>query len=385
MAGLDKLIRRFGTLIKLIIPYEKYVANGWEQMTRQLLTAYDDLSASPGSFGKMYQMFDDGDFDYKKKLAPYIRDKQMKAFISLKDIGYTHEDEFTPILMRGEVNTWSVVWAYSFWGRRYSENSDNIPHLVAALKILRDELYAPKAKPPKANKNLPPIEPYLTSDIRPKEQIYPWKLYTDRVIFLEHDGYEYDYLIVEKNGKQHWLLHQLSDDTVLNRGDVIDLTWDMEILYEPDDEGNNIRVKFTEFAHSVRIVEASVTTQFANKYEGVLEIECEDEDAIDEETKSKLLDKLLGYLLESNQSEITEALEIFSEKSGRLRIDVLHCDDWNDPRLGAIHGYGICLSLSRGEFAKFNGKDEEIFYGIMCFVYNPDTDTLYIDVEVALG
>jgi hypothetical protein len=342
------------------------------------------LSVSADNFGKIYQIFDDGDYDYETKLEPFVRDKQMKAFISLKDVGYTHEDEFTPFLMRGEVNTWSVVWAYSFWGRRYNENPDNIPHLAAALKTLRDDLYAPKAKSPKADKNLPPIEPYLTSKIRPNEKIYPWKLYTDRVTFLSYGEDEYGYL-VEKNGEKHWLLSSFEDDVVLNHGDIIDLTWDMEITHYYDDESDGERVKFTEFAHNIRTMETSATTNFVNEYGEIPQIEYEDDEAIDHETKSKLLNKLLGYLLESEHPEIMQALEIFSETPERLRLDILDDREYSIDNVGTIHGYGICLSLSRGEYAKFNGKDEEVFYGIMCFIYNPDTDTLHVDVEVARG
>jgi hypothetical protein len=284
---------------------------------------------------------------------------------------------------KGNVNKWCVVWAYSFWARRHHENPANIPHLVSALKYLRDELYAPNAQPPVMDKDVPPIEPYLTSDMRPNELLYPWKLYTDRVKFVEHGGDEYDYLIVEKNGKEHLFLSWFEDDDmVLSHGDVIDLTWEMEILYDFD--GDTEVMKFCEWAHSVRMVTANpnmqATKQFAKKYGGIPRIDYEYEDTIDEEMKLKLINRFLGYLLESKNPTIRETLEKCGKRAEKLMIIVSSCEERDDPRWGKIYGYGFCLSLARED-----DDQNEYFYGVMCFVYNPDTGELYIDAEVALG
>jgi len=181
---IDKLVRRYGTFVRLLVAYEKYVANGWDRIVVQLLTAYDDLSVSADNFGKVYEIMNENNNSYDpfsqyEKITPFMRNGQMEAFISPKDV-VDFRNDFAPIAKQGEVNPWSVVWAYSFWGRRYNENPDNIPHLVAALKTVQ-KLYTPKAKPPKVNKKIPLIEPYLTGKIRPNELLYPWKRYTDRV------------------------------------------------------------------------------------------------------------------------------------------------------------------------------------------------------------
>jgi hypothetical protein len=368
MAGLDKLIRHYGRLIKLLVPYEKYVANGWEKRTAQLLTAYDDLSSQKVSFGKIYEMMEAADnssnsklhfpYAHYEKIAPFVSDRKMSAFIN----GNGFEDP----AKRGEIM--GVVWAYSFWGRRFHENPDNIPHLAATLKTLRDELYA-DAKPPAADKNRPPIEPYLASVIRPNEDIYPWKLYTDRVKFVLFDEFDDRYMIVEKDGEEIWLINHLSDDMMLNSGDVIDLTWYMETVSDGRD------IEFSKQAHSVKAIKAGATTLFHQKYGGIPQIIYHDEEITGNATKAKMLDSLFGYLLESKNPKITEALKIFGINAERLQIDIYECDDWNGSPSGMIYGYGMILSLV--------GDDDR--REVMGFIYNPDTGKFHIDADVSHG
>ena len=375
MEGLDNLIRRYGTLIKILVPYEKYVANDWEQTTIQLLTAYDDLSASGGDFGKISKIMDDvsGYFPeaFYEKLAPFARDKQMKAFINQKD-GLKY-------LERGEINQNHFVWAYSFWGRRYNENPNNIPHLVAALKYLRNELYAPNTTPPVADKNIPPVEPYLKSDFKPGEQIYPWKMYTNRVKFSGYGGeeYEYLYIIAEQDGKRGRFISHWDDDFVVNRGDMIDLTWYMETMYNYDDDDDILKIKFSERVHSVKMVEPTATTRFENKY-GALPIIVYDEDEIDDEALAVIRNKLITYLLETKETKISEALKIFGKSHDRLLIQITECREWyvDKPNYGHVIQFILCPEENDG------WGDDDI---IMNFIYNPKTDTLHTHIKIILG
>ena len=341
----------------------------------QLLTAYDDLSASGGDFGKISKIMDEveGYFpeDFYKELAPFARDKQMKAFINQKD--------GLEFLKRGEINMHHFVWAYSFWGRRYDENPNNIPHLVAALKFLRYELYAPDAAPPVTDKNLPPIAASLKSDFKPGEEIYPWKIYTDRVKFTGYgdEEYEYHYIIAEQNGKQGWFISHLDDDIVLNRGDVIDLTWYMETMSCYDDENDVVKLKFSERAHSIKMVEQTATTRFAKKY-GALPIIEYLEDDVDDESLAAILNGLMTYLLETKETKITEALEIFGQSHDRLYIQITECRKW--PTDKPLYGHVIQFILSQEGADRW--WDDDI---IMNFIYNPQTDTLHTHVEVTIG
>ena len=379
MAGLDKLLLRYGTLIKHLIPYEKYVANGWEQITNQLLVAYNDLSVSPGSFGKVYEIMreSDGNLNYEK-IAPFVRDSQMKAFIASKDIGYTHKNEFIPFLKRGEINRWSVIWAYSFWGRRYNENPDNIPHLVATLKAIR-KLYTPDSTLSETNKNNPPIEPYLTSEIRPNEQIYPWKLYTDRVKFLEHvwSYEENSCIIIEHNGKQHQLLSRLNEDNVLNRGDIIDLTWNMGIMYYYDKKDNK-KIKFSEWADRVKMVEATATTLFEKKYGSFPKICYGDIAVIDDATQAKLLDRLMISLLTDKNKKITKVQELLRKpEKEKLEIVIYDCEEYKIKPQGTLFGHVVEIVLRT--------ESPEPDKPIILFIYNPVADTLHIDVYGVSG
>ena len=255
LSSLPRLLQRYGKLVKLIFPRERYVANGWDAMVRQLLVAYDDLSAQPGNFQRIYKAMttdNEGKMnspEYFEDILPFVRDRKLSAFV--------YENNNNVLIEKGEVNQWAVVWAYSFWGRRFHDNPENIQHLVSSLKLLRDELYA-TGHSPKMDKNIPPIEPYLTSDIRPDEKIFPWKFYIDRVKFVKYEGEEdgYDYIVVEKNGSQHRLFSNLDNDEVdFNRGDVIDIRWNMEISTYYDEESDIERMIFSEWAQSIRMVE----------------------------------------------------------------------------------------------------------------------------------
>jgi hypothetical protein len=390
MAGFNRLISRFGKLIKLVIPYEKYAANGWEQMISQLLTAYDDLSATKGSFSKVYKIMCNDEWvsssvDAYELLLPFVRDKQMRAFVTQKDLGFNINNEFIPFLNRGEVNRWNLVWAYSFWGRRYNENPENIQHLVAALKVLKDEIYAPGAPPPEVNKNIPPIEPFLESDLRSNEKIYPWKLYTDRVRVIEREDYEYDIITVEKNGFQLGLIgSKLDDNVMLNYGDLIDLTWAMEITHYYDGEYDTDGVQFNAWAQEVKMVDASAATRFEKKYgaiNGIIYLT-----DISDEISDKILNHLMEYLLESKNPKVVEALKFLKGTPGSLRIQIADRDDWDNYEAGIINGYPVYLLLFRGEYdEKTQRSKDEILEDIMQFIYNPDTDTFYADVNAAKG
>ena len=111
----------------------------------------------------------------------------MTAFISDRDVEY--------YAARGKLNYYSAVWAYSFWGRRHNENPGNLLLIASALKVLRDELYAPNAPTPALDREHPPIEPFLASKLRPGEPIYQWKMYTNRVEFVSPAGDEADFYL----------------------------------------------------------------------------------------------------------------------------------------------------------------------------------------------
>jgi hypothetical protein len=57
-----------------------------------------------------------------------VNSAHLNAFIIKRgDVGYQDA---------GEVNRSAVVWAYSFWGRRWHENPDNIKPVLAILNML---------------------------------------------------------------------------------------------------------------------------------------------------------------------------------------------------------------------------------------------------------
>ena len=247
LTGADKLVRRFGRLIQTLFPRQKYVANGWEKLVNQLLVAYDDLSVNPDNFRKVYGIMN-ADFvfpnDCFNEILPLISDKNVTAFISDRDVEYYAD--------RGKVNYYSAVWAYSFWGRRHDENPGNIQPIASALKVLRDELYAPDAPKPDLDRENPPIEPYLASKLRHGEAIYPWKMYTNRVEFVSaDDNSEYSFITVRHNGEEICLFDVTPDELNFKRGNIIEITWCHETFLSDVEDA---QMYFREYVHSVRLV-----------------------------------------------------------------------------------------------------------------------------------
>jgi uncharacterized protein (TIGR02145 family) len=116
---LQSFIKRVASLI----PREEYM-NNWDYMVRQLLIAHDDLSARKDGFSEIYAYLEEESVSNAlylyEGILPFVRDKKR-----LEEAG---------------IATATVVWTYSFWGRRYNENPDNIKPIVATLRMLRDEL-----------------------------------------------------------------------------------------------------------------------------------------------------------------------------------------------------------------------------------------------------
>jgi len=130
---------RYIKLLAGLVPRETYVANGWDMMVRQLLMAYEDLAPNPDSFRKVYEVMGyDNPASFYSKILPFVNNKHLEAFIVKNGAAY---------YAAGEVNQSAVVWAYSFWGRRYNENPNSIEPIAAILRLLRDELYISPPKP----------------------------------------------------------------------------------------------------------------------------------------------------------------------------------------------------------------------------------------------
>jgi hypothetical protein len=143
-------LKRYVEILAGLISYETYVDNGWDEMVRQLLIAYDDIKAK-SSFSKIYDVMESNceSFDYEDnfykycgsatdaydEILPFVRDQQLNAFILKQDIS----EDVDWNGAEGNVNKSAVVWAYSFWGRRYHENKNIIDPIVDILRLLRDE------------------------------------------------------------------------------------------------------------------------------------------------------------------------------------------------------------------------------------------------------
>lgn len=129
---------RYIELLAGFIPRSVYIANGWDAMVRQLLAAYEDIAATD-NFSEVYEFMKTEpnpyfytSIDYYPGILDFVGEELDDAFFVEKNaVSYCCEV--------GEINRWAVVWAYSFWGRRYNEDPDSIEPIVDILLMLRDK------------------------------------------------------------------------------------------------------------------------------------------------------------------------------------------------------------------------------------------------------
>ena len=233
LTGLDQWVHRFRKLIRLMIPRETYIDKGFDAIVRQLLVAYDDMLIR-GSFSHVYEVMTKTEWesscDAYDKILPFVRDRRLRAFIN--------ENDEISFVERGKVNKWSVVWAYSFWARRHSENPGNLKPVADALRLLRDEVYASNSRTPNFDSANPPVEPFLTSKLRAGEAVYPWKIYTNRVEYVGINEENSNMEVLHRGEKI--LLNNLfwdASEPPFNRGDIIEISWCYELTcFDCDDD-----------------------------------------------------------------------------------------------------------------------------------------------------
>jgi hypothetical protein len=125
---LDGWLQRYIKLIVSLIP-ETYESRNWDTMVSRLLAAYEDLMTNPGAFSQIYELMSNRQWEHSSyaydEILAFAGDKQPEAF--LNEYGVNKQD---------------LIWAYSFWGRRYHENPNNIEPIAAILRMFRDGLLA---------------------------------------------------------------------------------------------------------------------------------------------------------------------------------------------------------------------------------------------------
>jgi hypothetical protein len=134
-------------LLAKLIPRKTYIDNGWDTMVCQLLIAYEDLKNNPNSFSEIYKIMvnnsDKNAVEAYYQILDFVRDPELELenFILNHSVAdaissyYWGENEGNV----GDVNRSAVVWAYSFWARRYNENPNNLKNIVDILLMLRDD------------------------------------------------------------------------------------------------------------------------------------------------------------------------------------------------------------------------------------------------------
>jgi len=135
---LNGKFRHYIELFASLIPYQTYVNNGWDNVARQLMVAYNDLNAKPNGFSDVYAIMNAnnsyGATAVYDQILDFVSDEQQEAFIlkqSLDNVSSYYWDASA-----GNINKSAVVWAYSFWGRRYNENPNTIEPIVSILQML---------------------------------------------------------------------------------------------------------------------------------------------------------------------------------------------------------------------------------------------------------
>ncbi len=119
---LNAIYRNYAPLVNQFIPYSTYRERGYERIVEALIAAYRDLEGTDGFFEIARIMGHEGQ-DYSEYYA------QIKPWTTKSTLRKMRDGD-------GDLDIEFAVWAYSFWGRRYNE--DSIGEVFETLTGIRD-------------------------------------------------------------------------------------------------------------------------------------------------------------------------------------------------------------------------------------------------------
>lgn len=146
----------------------------------------------------------------------------------------------------------------------------------------------------------------LKSDLRPEEKLQLEEVYNDAVEFINFDGNgDYALFTVQKNKKVISLYTDLADAKSFKRGDLLDLAWKMDTIYEA---GEGEKLEFAEWLVNVKKVKDGNVSLFRKKHPKPIKYFTEKNDFTDY-FKDYLYEQVEFYLANSKNELVKTAIK----------------------------------------------------------------------------
>ncbi|TDO71157.1 hypothetical protein EV143_10912 [Flavobacterium chryseum] len=146
----------------------------------------------------------------------------------------------------------------------------------------------------------------LVSDLRPNEKLKTEERYSDQVEFINFDGNgDYALFTVQKNKKLVSFYTNLEDARPFKRGDVLDVEWKMDTIYEA---GEGEKQGFGEWLITVKKVKDGPVSLFRKKYKNPIKYTSE-KDELTADFKDYLYEQVEYYLANSKNELVKLAIK----------------------------------------------------------------------------
>jgi hypothetical protein len=146
----------------------------------------------------------------------------------------------------------------------------------------------------------------LVSDLRPDEKLKTEETYSDQVEFVNFDGNgDYALFTVQKNKKLVSFYTNLEDAGIFKRGDVLDVNWKMDTIYEA---GEGEKQDFGEWLIIAKKVKDGPVSLFRKKYTKAIKYTSE-KDELTADFKNYLYEQVEYYLANSRNELVKLAIK----------------------------------------------------------------------------
>ena len=146
----------------------------------------------------------------------------------------------------------------------------------------------------------------LTSNVRPGEKLKLEEVYDDTVEFINFDGNgDYALFTVQKNKKLISFYTDLADAKTFKRGDILDVAWKMDTIYEA---GEGEKLEFAEWLVNAKKVKDGNVSLFRKKHSKPIKYYSEKED-FTADFKDYLYEQVEFYLANSNNELVKSAIK----------------------------------------------------------------------------
>ncbi|MBF4515881.1 hypothetical protein IRZ71_05990 [Flavobacterium sp. ANB] len=147
----------------------------------------------------------------------------------------------------------------------------------------------------------------LVSDLRPDEKLKTLEIYADQVEFVNFDGNgDYALFTVQKNKKLVSFYTNLEDAGIFKRGDILDVKWKMDTIYEA---GEGEKQDFGEWLITAKKVKDGPVSLFRKKYKNPIKYYSDKENTYTADFQDYLSTEVEYYLANSKNEAVKAAIK----------------------------------------------------------------------------